>query len=180
MIISWQPLHLEASECLPMHVVIMQCVSSCRGAMIGQGNEPQWEQGGTQSGGADTYLSSVTERQTFVLLGSHVHHLTLTSLSLAGSISDNTTVSSTLAITLSLYVSLCHLHLRSLLSCFFFLMLCISAAPLYCLVLQVCVSDVFLSLPVPTVRIVSRVSHLNVTHLSNRHEHSIPVFILTL
>lgn len=129
---SLQPLsglHGNHAVCLPVHIVIMQHVSSCRGVMIGQGNEPQWEQGGAQSGRAETCLPSGTERQTFVWLWDSLMylHLTLTSLSLSGSPLSPPHFCPRQSLTLPLLpqlwpslspsVSLRHLHLSSLLSC---------------------------------------------------------------
>lgn len=66
---------------LPALTVIMQPVSSCRAVMIGQGNEPRWEQGGAQSAAAETCLPSGTERQTFVWQGDSPANLTSPALS---------------------------------------------------------------------------------------------------
>lgn len=49
--------------------------------MIGQGNEPRWEQGGAQSAAAETCLPSGTERQTFVWQGDSPANLTSPALS---------------------------------------------------------------------------------------------------
>lgn len=154
----------------------MQSLSSCRGVMIGQGNEPQWEQGGAQSGGAETCLPSETERQMFVWLGDLLAHLHLSLTPPQPYLSQPL---------ISVSDKLWHYHYFhnfdhcSLLlshsvtfifplywAVFFYNTLHLSlSALLMSHSLSLTPSEIFLSLPLPTAHFMSRVSVFNVTHL---------------
>lgn len=126
--------------CLPVHIVIMQHVLPFRGVMIEKGNEPRWEQGGAQSGAAETCLPSGTERQTFVWQGDSPTrvHLTPTSPRLTSltpsfpsqTLRDTASVSTTLTSALSLCLTLSpsSFLLTELSS---FIILSVSAFPLF-------------------------------------------------
>lgn len=155
----------------------MQSVSSCRGVMIGQGNEPQWEQGGAQSGGAETCLPSETERQMFgwesYLPASTLHWPP--SLAPAHLSEPLISVSDTLrhhhyfhnfdrrSLLLSPSVTFIFPLYRAV---FFYNALRLSLSTLLMShSLSLSLPEIFLSLFLPSVHSMSRVSKFNVTHL---------------
>lgn len=104
-------LHSYHALCSLMPTVIVQYVYFCCDVVIGQGNEPQWEQGGAQSGGTDTYSFWCARKKNVCLakrltwaIPPHSYlplSLRLTSLICPSQTLSNTaTISTTLAITL--------------------------------------------------------------------------------